>query len=613
MSYTPPGVTTTVKVANSIVQLPGGTRILSIIGLGQNTLSTAGESVLQPTGSHTSLPLINSANGVVSIQSIYDFSGPGGAQVVYSPAGKGQYGEGYFITPTGLNSGTSIAWAPSANPYPSSTTPTAASQYYVTYSGTFAGTGTQVYTVTVTQPSNYDAILPGTGTLTGLVIVGVSGLSGQVYTASGTHSGFDAYGYGIVDSGYVLSASGTLQWGAVPTGSYGYAYATTPLTGNSFFASYTYNKSGSNYAPQNFVDQNIVVQNYGPEANWIPVTGNNGQVSYKVGSLNPVTLASRLAFANGCSIVNIAQISGNGQTAGSFLNALNDLQGQTVDIIVPLTVGSGSSLNEVSTTNKIQTIQAVQAHCDTMSLPGNAMERVEIASIGQADIGNAATANSYLYAVETFDDERVMLVAPGACVVQIQDPTGNFQNVTVDSAFLACGVAGLSCNPLSDVATPLTRQQLVNYVGLNAVSPSHPSNFYLTIEKNILGGAGVCVIDTLGAQIYVRQQLTTNQANPAVGEFSVVTSTDYVSQAVRYTCNQFIGKKLIPALVVPAIKSTIVATMSALVQDQLISAPGAITVTPSPDDATTILATVQYVPVFPLNHIQVTFTISTQL
>jgi hypothetical protein len=205
------------------------------------------------------------------------------------------------------------------------------------------------------------------------------------------------------------------------------------------------------------------------------------------------------------------------------------------------------------------------------------------------------------------------IIAPGVCTVQIQDPTGAFQNVDVESSFLAAAYGALSCNPLSDVATPLTRQQFTGFVGLNATTPNHPNKFYLEIEKNILGGAGVCVIDTLGARIYVRQQLTTDQSSPAAGEFSVVTSTDYVSQAVRYTCNQFIGKKLIPAIVVPAVKSTILATMQVLAQDSLISAIGAITVTVDPTNPTQILATVQYVPVFPLNHIQVTFTIRTQL
>ena len=146
MAYSPPAVTTSVQIANNIVQLPGGTRVLALIGLGLTTLSTTAESVTQQSN-YISLPLDDSTNGVTSIQSIYDFTGPGGSQVVYSPSGQGPFGEGYYIATTGIGGVIytgSVGWSPSANPYPSSTTPTIGSQYYVTFTGSFAGTGTHV-------------------------------------------------------------------------------------------------------------------------------------------------------------------------------------------------------------------------------------------------------------------------------------------------------------------------------------------------------------------------------------------------------------------------------------------------------------------------------------
>jgi len=327
-----------------------------------------------------------------------------------------------------------------------------------------------------------------------------------------------------------------------------------------------------------------------------------------------LTLAARLAFANGASIVSLTQMSGLGTTAGDFQNSLNQLQSEQVDIVVPLSVGSGSSLTEISTTEKGNIIQTTLQHCDTMSLPQNKKERVGAGSLGVAEIGNATTVDTYVFdAQSSFHDKRMTLIAPGIATVQIQDPTGAFQNVQVDAAFMAAAYGALSCNPLSDVATPLTRQRFTGFVGISSTTPNHPNSSYLEIEKDILGGAGVCVIDRLGSNIFVRQQLTTDVSNPAVAEFSVVTSTDYVSQSVRFTCDGFIGKKLIPAIVIPAVKSTILATMQVLAQDNLISAIGAISVQVDPTDPTQILATVQYVPIFPLNHLRVTFTLRTQL
>jgi hypothetical protein len=178
---------------------------------------------------------------------------------------------------------------------------------------------------------------------------------------------------------------------------------------------------------------------------------------------------------------------------------------------------------------------------------------------------------------------------------------------------MAVAASALSCNPNFDVATPLTNKQFVGFDNISARTADHPNSEYLESEKNILAAAGVFVIDRTGSRIFVRHQLTTDQTNVAVGEFSVVTTTDYVSQAVRYTTEQFIGKKLINAIVVPAVKSTILATMQQLIQAAIINAVGAITVQVDPNNPTQILSTVQYVPVFPLNRIKVTFTIRTQL
>lgn len=603
MAYSPPGVVTLVQIDNNIIQLPGGTRILSLIGTGRKTKDITGESVFQPI-SRVSNVLVHT--GVTSLNAIYDFTGPGGAQVNYPTTGTGAFGGGYSLSTD------TIVWSKAANPYPASTTPAVASQFYVTYSGSFAGTGTTTLHAgeLVTQTSNHDVLL----STSGVTVLAVSGTTGYSYPSSGSVGGFDSLGFGKFGSGYVLSPSGSLLWASVnPTG-YGYSTATVPPLSGTYFSDYTYSKSGTDYQPRNFVDYSLVVQEYGPEANWTLLTSGSNAGQYSVSTLNPLTLGARLAFANGASVISLTQMSGLGTTAGDFQTSLNQLQGEVVDIIVPLTVGSGASLSEISVTEKGNIIQAVLQHCDTMSLPQNKKERVSVNSLGVAEIGDATTVDTYVFDAESsFHDKRCTLIAPGKATVQIQDPSGKFQNVVVDAAFMAASFGALSCNPLSDVATPLTRQRFTGFVDISAQTPNHPNNSYLEIEKDILGGAGVCVIDRLGSNIFVRHQLTTDQSNPAVGEFSVVTSTDFVSQAVRFTCEQFIGKKLIPAIVVPAVRSTILATMQALAQDALISQIGAITVQVDPTDPTQILATVQYVPVFPLNHIRVTFTIRTQL
>jgi len=720
MAYTPPGVTTEVQIANNIVQLPGGTRVLSIIGTGKGTLDVTGETVAQTT-TRISADLAHS--GVNTISAVYDFTGNGGARKNYPTTGSTIYGGGYFST------GNHLQFAVDQNPYPASTTPNTGVSYTINYeySGTsvngtgllvdisagthstilptFSGTGvssaiqipnlttinavysgnndtsgiwvpsfdgsgqgwiqsgtslmwtnggdyndfaaaiaadsipdsgvnyyvdysyTGTASSTLTQNAVRTQVITFTGNIasgnsfvTGVSNVGVNYVSGTlVYPESGTTTGYDSLGFGKDGSGWGMTGttqgSQFIDWSAVnPTGAYGYAYANTPPTGGSYFVNYSYNKTGTDYNPKNFVDYSLVVSEYGPEAEWQLQTSGANIGNYEFLHLNPVTLAARLAFANGAPIVNITQMKGAGDTVGDFSVALNKLQNITTDLIVPLTVASGVTANDLSTATISSILSETLLHCQTMSSAQNKKERVSIGSLGSAEIGDADTAETYVFAAQTsLNDERATLIAPGKVTVQIQDPQGKFQNIEVNSAFLAVAYAALSASSLSDVATPLTNQRLSNFIDISAETEDHPDDKYLEVEKNVLGGAGVAVIDRLGSNIYVRHQLTTDQSNEAVGEFSVVTLKDFVSQAVRFTTEGFIGKKLIPAIVVPAVKSTILATMQELAQEAIISAIGAITVTVNPTNATEILATVEYVPVFPFNRLKVTFTIRTQL
>ncbi len=724
MVYTPPGVVTEVEIANNIVQLPGGTRILALIGTGKRTKDITAEAVTQPT-THTSKLTRASVNAIAQV---YDFTGPGGAQKTYETSGSSTFGGGYR-----LHDNDDISWSTSDNPYPASTTPQTGNAYYANYDYTgttvnstglisdiavytnnvndsstsnvtktllvataiqtgtagfpgsgvlsvhtgnntglsalppagFAGTGagwTQdgnsltwsigtsadygtaanegtvpasgvpygvnyAYTGTVTserfvQGATFTNPIAFTGNIASgnTAVTALSSVTGTniVYPASGTVAGFDSLGFGRAQSGWDLTGTAAttqfVEWAPVSPTGYGYAIDEVPPVANTYFVDYAYNKSGLDYQPKNFTDYRLVVDEYGSEAEWTLIESGANAGSYVIKNVNALTLGARVAFSNGASVLTLAQMSGLGTTQGDFQGSLDQLQPKIVDMIVPITIGSGTGEREIPLSEKAAILQAVDLHCQTMANPQNKKERVGIGSMGDAEIGDATTPNTQIFTASvSLKDKRITIIAPGKAIMQIQDPAGLFQDVTVDASFMAVAFAALSANPLSDVATPLTNQQFTDIRSISAETAGHPDPEYLETEKNLLGGAGVTVIDKLGSRIFVRHQLTTDQTNQANGEFSVVVTTDFVSQAVRFTTEQFIGKKLIPQIVIPAIRGTILATMQALASEALISSIGAITVTVNPSDPTEVLATVQYVPVFPLNRIKVTFTIRTSL
>jgi len=721
MAYSPPGVYTEVEIANNIVSLPGGTRVLALIGTGRRTKDVTGENVFQPTARFNTL--INA--DINSINSVYDFTGPGGSQKTYLASGNTTYfGAGYWLSGTNT-----IAWTPAENEYPLSTTPPLTPVASANYYGTFDYSGTSLSGTTLLPISeesvDYDSTLSGTSTGTTLKLgdgvtilnvydgtntataalysgtgtgAGTSGwyqpigtsdlvwtngtlidyadavasgsipasgaayyvdyeysgtVSSQLYVQTGAYSntllsatlasgmttvnaltsvtgngvsypgsgtaaatGVDTLGYSKDGSGWTLSGSINdydITWSPVDPLTYAYPSSAVPSISGSYTVDYTYNKTSTDYVPLNFTNYTQIVNEYGPEGEWTLISTGSQAGTYQLDKINPLTLGARIAFANGASVVTLCQMSGVGNTSGDFQNSLNQLQSKIVDVIVPLTIGSGVTSNDMSLTEISLTQQNVKLHCDSMSLPQNKKERVGLGSLGAAEIGDTVTPLTYLFEANSLKDKRANLVAPGLTTVQIQDKAGLYRNVIVDGSFLAVAAGAVSCNPLSDVATPLTNKQFSGFTKIISTTTDHPDQEYLESEKNILAAGGCMVIDSNGSRIFVRHQLTTDQTNQANGEFSVVTTTDYVSQAVRFTTESFIGKKLLTLIVLPAIQSTILATMQALAGEAIINAIGAITVDTNPSDPTEVLATVQYVPVFPLNRIRVTFTIRTQI
>jgi hypothetical protein len=696
MTYSPPGVRTIVEISNTTVTLPGGTRILALIGNGARTVTTNSE--VQVQGGDLTVTVNNS--GINTINSIYDYSGPGNSKYNYVASGSTvSYGAGYYI----LGNDESIGWTPAVNPYPTSVAPALGSTFFATYTfsgaaivselkttaaaivsgvgnllnfanvqdisvvsgvdftypaypnisgagyyvsgntlkwneGTYAtyalaqedgavvsgSTNIYVsytYSGSTTQSllnSSYSNTLAQSGTAS---IVAVSGV-GITYYPSGTinpnyPTSLDTNGYGVSGTGFSLASGATLNWAQALNNGFPYAYV--PVSGSTLYITYEYTKTQANgdFAPKTFVDQDSIISTYGPAANWFFNETGTLAGQWSLINVNPLTLAAQIAFNNNASVLVMVQNEGAGISAGDYFNALQLITTKTIDLIVPLTVGSGITLFDMEVSEKASALNFLRLHCETTSNTINKKERVGLGSLGVADVGDDTTEDTYIFTAKALNDKRISLIAPGACSIQLQDPYSNFHTVTIDGAFLAVAVAALSASPLSDVATPLTNQSINEIVGLDASSPGlqttvpHTDTSYLEVEKNNMAAAGVMVINQEGPNIYVRHQLTTDQSNVIVGEFSVVTLVDYVSQATRAACKGFIGQKLRPNSTPNAVKGTILAVLGQLSASDIISSIGDITVKINPNNPTELLVSVAYVPIFPLNYITVTFTIQT--
>jgi len=134
MAYTPPGVETFVTIGDNQVVLPGGTRVLSMIGTSNMTKNVSGETWTQPI----SRQIQTSQSGISTVSRVYDYSGPGNSLYVYPTSGAGAFGSGYFVS--GNNT---IAWTVAENEYPTTTTPASGVAYLANYNfsgSTLSGT-----------------------------------------------------------------------------------------------------------------------------------------------------------------------------------------------------------------------------------------------------------------------------------------------------------------------------------------------------------------------------------------------------------------------------------------------------------------------------------------
>lgn len=349
-----------------------------------------------------------------------------------------------------------------------------------------------------------------------------------------------------------------------------------PAVGDEYYVSVQYEKT--NFQPAVYTNIKDVISNFGP----ITVE-------------NRLTLAANIAFLNSCPAVALSQVlvGENGVDApdSAYIAAINALETPLPGDIRP------NIMVALSTSPAVTTY--VNQHCIKVSSERYAMERTGMFGFA---IGTTAIAAQNL--ATSLSSNRMVGVYPDGAIVAITDPYGNSVQSAIDGTFLAAGLAGLACNPAYDVATPLTRKGMVGLVRLYRNLDA--------VTANQCAAAGLTVMVESGASIVVRHALTTDLSTVFSKEPTITYIQDYVQQLTRKTCNQFIGTKFLPQSV-SNIQIALANMFKSLVQAQIVVAYQGIEVTPDPIDPTTADVVAYYSPVFPLNYIAVTYTLTTSV
>jgi hypothetical protein len=346
-----------------------------------------------------------------------------------------------------------------------------------------------------------------------------------------------------------------------------------PAIGDVYYISYQYGKT--DLAPALFRDLKTIQMNFGT-----PTPDN------------PLSLAASLALLNGAVIVGLEQVlrvPGQSQASDASYTAAIDVLRSPIsgtinaDIITPLT------------TDPV-VFTYLNQHCIFMSSPRQEGERMGVVgvAVGTTALGVSAIAQG-------LSSELMIVVYPDSYVVTVTDTAGNTTEQLIDGSFCSAAVSGSTCNPAIDVATPLTRRQILGFTSLGTIlDPT---------VANQVAVAGVTIIEQVTTGLRIRQGLTTRLDTVITRTPSVTLTIQYVQQTMRNTLDPFIGNKLVNQTVTN-INNQVTGMFGQLIDRQIVQSVSGISVSVSPTDPTIVLVEAIYVPVFPLEYIVATLQIT---
>jgi len=306
---------------------------------------------------------------------------------------------------------------------------------------------------------------------------------------------------------------------------------------------------------------------------------------------NKVSLAAHLAFLNGAQAVAIKQIKRefgkSDANSTAYINAITELEKKiqnlyNADIIVPLTTAGD--------------VQAyLKTHCERMSSERYQAERVAVLGF---PIGTTPVKAQQL--APGLSTSRMTLLYPEGVILGIVDEMGVENEYLVDGSMLAAAMAGKLVSPQYDVATDMTRKELVGFKRLSRVLDA--------VEANQVAIAGITVLEDLKPTIRVRQWFTSDMSNVLTRTPYVTLIIDKVQQDSRASLESFIGKKNLPSLI-GDMESSLKGTLEFLKSSSILSDYSGVEVHVDPLDPTIIQAVAKYKPVFSVSWIRLTLSV----
>lgn len=324
------------------------------------------------------------------------------------------------------------------------------------------------------------------------------------------------------------------------------------------------------------------------------------------GNINSaVSFAAGLAFANGATDVVIQALFEDGTPPGSPTGVLSDWQStlealrdiEDVNVLVPLL--SAPSMDSTDAGN-LAILTAIQDHVTYMATKDQFL--VTIAG-EDSTVANQATQDTLRAHAEALgarnSAEAMVLLAPGS--YQYPNPiTGQVMNI--GGQYVAAGIAGLLA--AYSIQDTLTRKQLVGISGINELRSE--------ANKDADGDAGLMVIENTRGRIWIRHAITTDRSSTNASELSVVRAKHNMMESIRDTLDtQVIGQIIADQNAPFTVQLIVSSVLETLANDGVIVSYQDVQARQLSSNPTLIEVRFSYLPAYPLNYIQVKFSIDT--
>ena len=359
----------------------------------------------------------------------------------------------------------------------------------------------------------------------------------------------------------------------------------------------TYNKAGNEPAIGDFYYASYTVAKTETDLG-LKIYTNPVDAYAQYGEPNPtnkLSLAARVFSQNGGQIFGCIQVRKEVglETASdqAFMTAI-----ATLATPLPGTDRKADMIQPLTTSPVV--VQYLNRHLLTQSSQRNSGEATSVYGFDFY-----ATPDTMRNSARSVKSDRMMAVGCPGAILEI-DVAGKTSEFAVGGEFLAAAMAGMMINPTIDVATTLTRQNLVGF--------SRLVKRYDDPTMDQMASDGVTCLQESNGAFQVRHWITTDNSSPLKREPTSRLIVDYTRKIVRRNLDQFIGRKLMQSTM-NSVSIVASSTLKALVEQEIIEGFKNLVIERDQADPTVLHVKFAMKPIFALLYIDVSLTVSTKL